>query len=227
MIMKSTDYTNSEDIFGCFSEIISRVSPVNGLEHELLRNKSLIIDVIEQIKTEHVIVKHRYYCDSDRQLGLLNPLYSDHLTKLLHQVNFQLWRAQKNQYLCDALFFTLKSNCHLNLFYQTEIPPFFFPFHALGSVLGRTTYGKYLFINQNCTVGGNYTEFPVLGEGVVLGPNTTILGKCRIGDNVKIGANSLIIEKNIPDNSVYFGRPEKFVLKPNDADNRAIWLNGF
>lgn len=224
--MKKIDYTDSEDIFSCLCELVSRLSPVSGVEDELDNNKELVIDVIEVIKAEHANVKHRYYRDNARRLGFLNPLFSDHLIKLLHQVSFQIWHNQKNQYLCDALFFILKSNCHINLFYQTHIPKYFFPFHALGSVLGRTQYGKYFFINQNCTVGGNLTEFPILGDAVVLGPNVTILGKCRIGDNVRIGAGSLIIEKDIADNSVFFGRPEKYVIKENKEDNRAIWIDG-
>jgi len=225
--MKKFDYTNSEDVFSCLGELVSRLSPVSGVEYVLDSNKELVLDVIEEIKEENANVKHRYYRDNEKRLGFLNPLFSDHLTKLLHQVSFKIWHLQKNQHFCDALFFILKSNCHINLFYQTEIPKFFFPFHALGSVLGRTKYGKYFFINQNCTVGGNLKEFPVFGEGVILGPNVTILGKCMIGDNVKIGAGSLIIEKNIPDNSVFIGRPEKYVIRDNKEDNRTIWLDGF
>ena len=218
------NYSEKIDIYEIFLQIIKRLSPILETYRKLELEKNLIIETIDKLLKEHSIVKHDYYRDENSKKGLVNPLFSDHLIKLIHHINFDLWKIKKDKVLSDSLFFILKSNCHINLFYKTNIPSYFFPFHALGSVLGRTKYGKYFFINQNCTVGGNLFDFPTIGDGVVLGPNTTVLGKCRIGDNVRVGTGTLIIEKNVPDNSIIFGRPGNYLIKKNNSDNRKIWL---
>ena len=218
-------YSNPNDVCQQFLELVEKLSPNSETYRKLELEKKLIIEVIQMLSNEHSIVKHSYYRDEDSKIGLVNPFFSDHLTKLIHHINFALWKSKKDQVFSDCLFFILKSHCHINLFYRTSIPVYFFPFHALGSVLGRTNYGKYFFIHQNCNVGGNYTEFPIFGDGVVLGPNTSIVGKCKIGHNVKVGAGTLIIEKDIPDNSIIFGRPGNYVVSENKLDNRKIWLD--
>ena len=56
--------------------------------------------------------------------------------------------------------------------------------------MGRAEYGEGFSFGQNCTVGNNKGIYPVLGENVRMCANSSIIGNCRIGDNVIIGANS-------------------------------------
>ena len=45
-----------------------------------------------------------------------------------------------------------------------------------------------------------------------MGANSIILGGVAIGDNVMIGAGS-VVTKDIPSNSVYAGDPAKFIRR--------------
>ena len=49
-----------------------------------------------------------------------------------------------------------------------------------------------------------------IGNNVFIGQNAMILKGVTIGNNVVIGANSLV-NKNIPDNTVYAGNPARYI----------------
>ena len=67
----------------------------------------------------------------------------------------------------------------------------------------------YVKIGKNCTLYHNTTIGKIdfvdgiaeIGDNVYIGAHTLILGGTTIGDNCKIGAGSKIISKNIPSNS--------------------------
>lgn len=75
--------------------------------------------------------------------------------------------------------------------------------HGMGIVIGETTtIGNDCTIYHNVTLGGTgkdkYKRHPDIGNNVMLGCGSKILGPIKVGDNVKIGANSVVL-KNIPD----------------------------
>jgi serine O-acetyltransferase len=100
-----------------------------------------------------------------------------------------------------------------------EIGEYFFIDHGTGVVIGETaTIGDWARIYQDVTLGAlhfeqeedeqhmlkkGYKRHPDIGDHVVIGAGTKILGPVSIGDHVSIGANSWITE-DIPDHtSVY------------------------
>lgn len=62
----------------------------------------------------------------------------------------------------------------------------------------------------------------IIGNNVWIGGNVVILPEVRIGDNVVIGAGS-VVTKDIPSNVVAVGNPCKVLRKINDNDKK-IWL---
>lgn len=50
---------------------------------------------------------------------------------------------------------------------------------------------------------------------------TSIIGKCRIGDNVILGAGALIKDEDVPDNSLVFGQSPNLLIKKNRLLNTA------
>ena len=72
-------------------------------------------------------------------------------------------------------------------------------------VIGETTeIGDDVLLYQGVTLGGTGNEkgkrHPTLGNSVVVGTGAKVLGNIRIGDNVKIGAGSVVVHP-VPDNS--------------------------
>lgn len=51
---------------------------------------------------------------------------------------------------------------------------------------------------------------PIIGDNVFLGANVTIIGGVRIGNNVEVGAGSVVV-KDVPDNCVVAGNPAKII----------------
>ena len=54
-----------------------------------------------------------------------------------------------------------------------------------------------------------------IGNNVFIGMNTIILRGVHIGDNVVIGAGS-VVSKDCAENGVYAGSPAKFIMSIND-----------
>jgi serine O-acetyltransferase len=91
----------------------------------------------------------------------------------------------------------------------------FFIDHGMGVVIGETAeIGDYVTLFQGVTLGGTGKErgkrHPTLGNHVVVGAGAKILGGITIGDNVKIGANSVVL-KNVPANSTVIGVPGRVI----------------
>lgn len=81
--------------------------------------------------------------------------------------------------------------------------------HGMGVVIGETTViGDNCTIYQCVTLGGTGKErckrHPTLLDNVVVGAGAKVLGNITIGNNVKIGANSVVL-KDVPDNCTVVG----------------------
>jgi serine O-acetyltransferase len=74
--------------------------------------------------------------------------------------------------------------------------------------------GKNCNISHGVTIGqsnrGSRKGVPVIGDNVYIGPGAKILGCIHIGDDVAIGANS-VVTKDIADHAVVIGIPGKVI----------------
>jgi serine O-acetyltransferase len=91
----------------------------------------------------------------------------------------------------------------------------FFIDHGMGVVIGETTeIGEHVVIFQGVTLGGTGKErgkrHPTLGNYVVVGAGSKVLGGITIGDHVKIGANAVVL-KSVPPHSTVVGVPGRVV----------------
>lgn len=93
----------------------------------------------------------------------------------------------------------------------------FFIDHGMGVVIGETAeVGDNVILYHGVTLGGTGKDkgkrHPTVGDNVIIGAGAKILGPICIGDNSKIGANSVVL-KDVPANSTVVGIPGKVVSK--------------
>ena len=105
------------------------------------------------------------------------------------------------------------------------IGKYFFIDHGTGIVVGETTIiGDDVTIYQGVTLGGTGKDtgkrHPTLGNNVLIGAGTKVLGPVYIGDNARIGAGSVVL-KNLPANCTAVGVPAEVVRINNKAVNPA------
>lgn len=92
--------------------------------------------------------------------------------------------------------------------------------HATGIVVGETAViGNNVSILHSVTLGGTGKvcgdRHPKIGDGVLIGAGTCILGNIKVGDGAKIGAGSVVI-KDVPPRTTVVGNPAKLVGGKNN-----------
>ena len=86
--------------------------------------------------------------------------------------------------------------------------------HGMGIVFGETCeIGDNCTIYHGVTLGGTGKDtgkrHPTLGNNVLIGAGTKVLGPVYIGDNARIGAGSVVL-KNLPANCTAVGVPPRW-----------------
>ena len=106
----------------------------------------------------------------------------------------------------------------------------FFMDHGIGIVIGETAeIGENVTIYQGVTLGGimpsveseaqrNQKRHPTIGNNVIIGSGAQILGAINVGDNARIGANS-VVSKDVPSNVTVAGIPAREFSRSKKKDN--------
>lgn len=92
----------------------------------------------------------------------------------------------------------------------------FFIDHGMGVVIGETAeIGDNCTLYHGVTLGGTSwakeKRHPTLGDNVIIGSGAKILGPFEVGDNSKVGSNSVVV-KEVPDNATVVGIPGRVVI---------------
>jgi len=101
-----------------------------------------------------------------------------------------------------------------------EIGGEFFIDHGQGVVIGETAeIGNNVTFYSGVVLGGTNLEqtkrHPTLGDDIVVGTGAKILGPVTIGNNVRVGANSVVVN-DVPPHCVVVGVPAKIVSKKGE-----------
>lgn len=154
----------------------------------------------------------RYYKKNGK--NYFSHLHSDQYSMFLYLLSNTIYKHSGTKSLCEKLFYLNKVLHGIDIFYSVELPEIFVFCHPLGTVLGHAQYSNFFSIYQNCTVGSNAEGlYPQMGENVTLYKGASVIGNCRIGNNCKISAHSLILNQDVPENNIFIGRPGNFILK--------------
>ncbi len=133
---------------------------------------------------------------------------------ILHRLSHMLWT--------NGLFWLARLISHITRWLTgIEIHPGakigrrFFIDHGMGVVIGETAeIGDDCTLYHGVTLGGTSWDkgkrHPTLGNGVVIGAGAKVLGPLDIGDNVRIGSNSVVL-KDVPANATVIGIPGRIV----------------
>ena len=89
--------------------------------------------------------------------------------------------------------------------------------HGTGIVIGETAeIGDDCLLYQGVTLGGTGKDIgkrhPTLGNNVMVGAGAKVLGPFKVGDDVKIGAGSVVL-KEVPPNCTVVGIPGTIVKR--------------
>lgn len=144
-----------------------------------------------------------------------NYLHSSQYCTYLYFLANTIWRSSKEVDVPTRIFLLNKLLNGIDLFYEIEMPDIFFIGHSTGIVLAKAKYSNYFVIYQNSTVGKNHGIAPELGEGVIMYPNSSIIGRSLVGDHSVIAQGVGVMNTPIPgDCMVFSDGSRELVLKP-------------
>jgi serine acetyltransferase len=83
-------------------------------------------------------------------------------------------------------------------------------------IASNVKIGNHVHVGQNVTIGGNFKKYkvlndgsiqklPIIGDRVMIHPGAVIGGPVTIGNDVIIGANS-VVTKDVPPNTIAYGQ---------------------
>lgn len=98
-----------------------------------------------------------------------------------------------------------------------------FPHLGLGVLIHPDCkIGKNCKILHGVTIGGKsgHKEVPIIGNNVLLGANSIIIGPIKIGNNVTVGAGAVVV-KDVPDNTTVVGNPAKEIKRDDSKEEKS------
>jgi len=133
-----------------------------------------------------------------------------------HRISNWLWR-HKVRFAARVIAAVTRVLTNVDIHPGATIGEGLFIDHAIGVVIGETAeIGSEVTIYQGVTLGGTSLEHgkrhPTIGDRVVIGAGAKILGPVTIGDDSRIGANSVVV-RSVPPNSVVVGVPGQVIAK--------------
>jgi serine O-acetyltransferase len=174
-----------------------------------------VLVALERLEHCFSRIDNKYFFDG--QQAVFNHLHGDQYAMWLYLLANELYRQGGPASVCSKLFLLNKSLFSCDIFYEVELPSIFLLVHPLGTVLGRGNYSDYFVAYQRCGVGSNRDVYPTFGKYVTMRPGSAVLGNSAIGENCQIATESLVLDRDLPENSLYIGDPKTARIKPNTA----------
>lgn len=166
-----------------------------------------MLSIIEDIKT--------IYRNDPAARNIEFLLYPGLHAILIHRFTHLLWRL-KIPLIPRLLSQISRFFTGIEIHPGAKIGRGFFIDHGMGVVIGETTViGDNCVLFHNVTLGGTGKHkgkrHPTIGNNVMIGTGAILLGPINVGSNVKIGANTFILMRDVPDNTTVAGTPGRIV----------------
>ncbi len=186
-----------------------------------MTNKTQEISLFKQIKEDFFIPKNNDPAlDSTLELFFNYPgvwaIINHRLANKLYNKGFK----KSARVLAGFSSFFTKTDIHPAATIGRRV----FIDHAIGVVIGATTIIEDdVLIYQGVTLGGVSLDkgkrHPTIKSNTVIGSGAKILGNITIGENSKIGANSVVVT-DIPKNCTAIGIPARTIKKEKEDTSR-------
>jgi len=174
---------------------------------------------------------NKKYADYYRMYGRYSLKWQHHLFPCLippqikHFILIRKWQnAQSNLYkfFLKVRIRFIQKKSFVDIPPQTKLGNGLLMYHT-GLVIenDKAVIGNNVTLSPGVTIGktadkkGNGPGYPKIGNEVWIGTNAVIIGNVTIGDNVLIAANSFV-NRDVPSNSVVFGNPA--IIKEGKQD---------
>ncbi|MDT0603814.1 serine O-acetyltransferase [Thalassotalea castellviae] len=157
--------------------------------------------------------KQQIMIDEGYQVSFLRTFFSDGTSaNALYRMTVCLMRYRISPLAIITLWLNRVINgCVIGA--GAKFEPGFVIMHPVGVVINsKVTGGHSIVVESGVVIGDEKGQAPVLGENIFIGAGAKIIGGVTIGNNVKIGANAVVV-KDVPDNVTVVGIPAKVVSK--------------
>jgi serine O-acetyltransferase len=211
------DFLNSR--LNHFSNLFSLVPNEPGREVDL---REAISDSIRDLHYSAQFIRDPYH-DPAAILSGAAFLHSDLLANLILRVSSHL---QQNGLTSEShsLSKANKALHGVDFFPTSVIPAVFQLVHPVGSVIGRAQLSSFTVVYQGVSVGARIPsaeegaqQYPSFQGPVILFARSAVFGNSSVGANVVFGADSMIIDQDVPADSIVVGRyPNHRILSGAD-----------
>ncbi len=111
---------------------------------------------------------------------------------------------------------------------ECEFGPGLRLYHTVGIVLGGVKVGSNCSLWQDVTIGNNIRKechgVAIIGDFANICAGAKIIGKIKIGNNVTIGANAVVV-KDVSDNSIVGGVPSNLICFKDQDDHEGYYFD--
>ena len=140
-----------------------------------------------------------------------------------HRLSHRLW-SWRLRWLARLFALVARWLTGIEIHPGAKIGRRFFIDHGMGVVIGETAeIGDDCTLYHGVTLGGTTwhkeKRHPTLGNNVVVGAGAKILGPITVGDNARIGSNSVVV-KDVPAGATVVGIPGR-VIGPKKQDTKS------
>jgi serine O-acetyltransferase len=164
-----------------------------------------------QLLAADIRAKARWCYESTSWRAIVKTLLTDGTAAMVWYRLMQ-WAGRWRLVPLEMLFNKLNAICcNCIIGRGAQFGPGFVLIHSTGVVInGQVRGGEHVYVEHQVTIGAERRESPRLGNHVFLGAGAKIVGAVTIGDDVRIGANAVVLD-DIPSGATAVGIPAKVV----------------
>ena len=143
----------------------------------------------------------------------------------LHRVSHKLWKAEW-KWLARTLSTFSRWLTGIEIHPGATLGRRVFIDHGMGVVIGETAeIGDDVTLYHGVTLGGTSWKagkrHPTLKNGSVVGAGAKVLGPITIGENAKVGSNSVVV-KDIPNGATAVGIPGRIIISKEKESSATV-----